>query len=230
MKGYSDEFPLLEGVGLYASDISGDGDCLFHALSDQVCTSFTTLRVAWFFQTPDSKPFHSSTAMKTIMPRSEKRWLSVSRLVTWRNKPPLPESLTDLSLDMKVHAGYFKLFLDVGPTRRAPRRKGTAGANQPIVGPTEDAIDKAFAQHLKRMSQSGVYGDNMEISAFARDYNCDVKIYQRDFAYVVTGGEGASGLKSIMHIAYHVSIYSGRSSHFLPPSPYLPPFPRPSHE
>lgn len=33
---YSDEFPLLEGVGLYTSDISGDGNCLFHTLSDQL--------------------------------------------------------------------------------------------------------------------------------------------------------------------------------------------------
>ena len=33
-----DEFPLLKANGLYASDISGDGDCLFHALSDQVGT------------------------------------------------------------------------------------------------------------------------------------------------------------------------------------------------
>lgn len=132
---------------------------------------------------------------------------------------------------MRIHAEYFKLFLDVGPTRRAPKRKAAAGAKQSIVGPTEDAIDKAFAQHLKRMSQSGVYGDNMEISAFSRDYNCDVKIYQRDFAYVVTSGAGAPGPRKTMHIAYHVSVFPGRSPHssyFLPPSP--PPFPRPSHK
>jgi hypothetical protein len=34
---YDDEFPLLEGNGLYAAQTSGDGDCLFHSLSDQVC-------------------------------------------------------------------------------------------------------------------------------------------------------------------------------------------------
>lgn len=132
---------------------------------------------------------------------------------------------------MRVHAEYFKLFLDVGPTRRAPRRKAAAGANQSVVGPTEDAIDKAFAQHLKRMSQSGVYGDNMEISAFARDHHCDVKIYQRDFAYVVTGGDGAPGSRKTMHIAYHVSIFPRLKLHsfyslYSPP----PPFPRSSHE
>lgn len=37
---YDDEFPLLEGNGLYASQTSGDGDCLFHSLSDQVCDPF----------------------------------------------------------------------------------------------------------------------------------------------------------------------------------------------
>jgi hypothetical protein len=33
---YDKEFPLLEEVGLYAKQTTGDGDCLFHALSDQV--------------------------------------------------------------------------------------------------------------------------------------------------------------------------------------------------
>lgn len=103
---------------------------------------------------------------------------------------------------MRTHAEYFKLFLDVDTARRAPKRKAhTAGST---VGPTEDAIDKAFAQHLKTMSQPGVYGDNMEISAFAREYNCDVKIYQREFAYVVSGG--GDGSKKTAHIAYHVSF------------------------
>ena len=37
---YDDEFPLLEGNGLYASQTTGDGDCLFHSLSDQVCDPF----------------------------------------------------------------------------------------------------------------------------------------------------------------------------------------------
>jgi OTU domain-containing protein 3 len=33
---YEDEFPLLAIEGLYASEIRGDGNCLFNALSDQV--------------------------------------------------------------------------------------------------------------------------------------------------------------------------------------------------
>lgn len=35
---YADEFPLLASIGLYATPTSGEGNCLFHALSDQVCT------------------------------------------------------------------------------------------------------------------------------------------------------------------------------------------------
>lgn len=130
---------------------------------------------------------------------------------------------------MRTHAEYFKLFLDVGPTRRQPKRKAAAGANKSIVEPTEAAIDKAFAQHLKRMSQSGVYGDNMEISAFARDYNCDVKIYQRDFAYVVTGGDGAPESRKIAHIAYHVSVSFIPLSYFLTQFVLFSPFPSLAH-
>lgn len=91
MKGYSDEFPLLEGVGLYVSDISGDGDCLFHALSDQVCTSFAidSRSCVRLFQTPDGNPPHSSTAMRTITLRSGKRWLNVSHVVVRKNEPVL---------------------------------------------------------------------------------------------------------------------------------------------
>jgi len=127
---------------------------------------------------------------------------------------------------MRNNASYFKLFLDVGPTRRAPKRKAASNNNNKgnknaaitAALPSESAIDVAFAQHLTRMARSGVYGDNMEISAFAREYGCDVKIYQRDFAYVVTGGEGVGdeggggrgdsgeGKKAkVLHIAYHVS-------------------------
>lgn len=53
------------------------------------------------------------------------------------------------------------------------------------------------------MSQQGVYGDNLEICAFAREYDCDVKIYQREFAYVVSGGDDAASERKMLHIAYH---------------------------
>jgi OTU domain-containing protein 3 len=48
----------------------------------------------------------------------------------------------------------------------------------------------------------------MEISAFSNAYVVDVKIYQRDFAYVVSpnGSEGDSRRETV-HIAYHVSLH-----------------------
>ncbi|RPB05953.1 cysteine proteinase [Choiromyces venosus 120613-1] len=188
---YSDEFPLLEGIGLYASDISGDGNCLFHALSDQLY---------------GHENHHSEIRARIVD-------------------------------HMRAHASYFKLFLDVGPARRAPKRKAaaaTAKKNADARAPSEDAIDVAFAQHLSRMAKSGVYGDNMEISAFARAYGCDVKIYQRDFAYVVTGdngddGGGDSGMgkakgkgRKVLHIAYHTwehysSVRNRNGPHTGPP-------------
>jgi len=121
---------------------------------------------------------------------------------------------------MRNNASYFKPFLEVGPTRPAPKRKAASNNNNnkgnknaavTAALPSKSAIEVAFAQHLNRMARPGVYGDNIEISAFAQEYGCDVKIYQRDFAYVVTGGEGGGGgvegkRKNVLHIAYHVSF------------------------
>ncbi|KAG8627790.1 hypothetical protein KVT40_003663 [Elsinoe batatas] len=36
MRGYEDEFPVLSDLGLYAAKTTGDGNCLFYALSDQL--------------------------------------------------------------------------------------------------------------------------------------------------------------------------------------------------
>lgn len=113
---------------------------------------------------------------------------------------------------MHEHSDYFKQFLSIpaAPKKKKKTKKSAAGGGgggyQP---PSESAIDAEFAQHLKRMSQQGVYGDNIEICAFARRYNCDVKIYQREFAYVVVGGNGGGdgggdgGQRKLVHIAYH---------------------------
>jgi len=122
---------------------------------------------------------------------------------------------------MQNNASYFKLFLDIGPTQRAPKRKAASNNNNNKGNKntavtaallSASAIDVAFAQHLNMIARPGVYGDNMEISAFAWEYGCDFKIYQRDFAYVVTGGKGGGcgGVegqrKNVLHIAYHVSF------------------------
>ena len=99
---------------------------------------------------------------------------------------------------MHEHSDYFKQFLSVSA---GSKRKTAKGKGYQL--PSESAIDAAFVQHLKRMSQPGVFGDNIEVCAFARRYNCDVKIYQREFAYVVTGDNGGGGERKMVHIAYH---------------------------
>ncbi|KAG0134294.1 hypothetical protein HOY82DRAFT_638087 [Tuber indicum] len=163
---YSDEFPLLEGVGLYASDISGDGNCLFHALSDQARPLL---------------PIHTFCARK--------RWLMDLRY----------DSYTGMKTVTRL---FGRRLLNICETMPPTSNSSSTGKQRRII------------THLNRMARSGVYGDNMEISAFAREYGCDVKIYQRDFAYVVTGGEGGgheggggrrdSGKgKKVLHIAYH---------------------------
>jgi OTU domain-containing protein 3 len=60
------------------------------------------------------------------------------------------------------------------------------------------------------MQNSGVFGDNLEIQAFAREFGINVKIYQRKFAYVITAdNESGSADKNrkAVHIAYHVSSH-----------------------
>jgi hypothetical protein len=109
---------------------------------------------------------------------------------------------------MREHADYYKQFIDVNPgggIRRNPKRKGVAvNTYQPtsnFVPPTEADIDRVFDSHLQSMARGGTYGDNMEITAFSSAFDCDVRIYQRDFAYVVSGGEESS--RPVAHIAYH---------------------------
>ncbi|KAF3219591.1 hypothetical protein TWF106_007011 [Orbilia oligospora] len=117
---------------------------------------------------------------------------------------------------MRRHSSYFKLFLSVPP----PTRKTRSSSSTTL--PNEDTIDRVFQDYIKRMEKPGVYGDNLEIVAFARCYGVDVKIYQREFAYLVSGERDAGeesdddagnsmlgkeepvvGERKVMHIAYH---------------------------
>lgn len=106
---------------------------------------------------------------------------------------------------MREHADYYKQFIDVNPgggIRRNPKRKNVNVASSAnFVPPSQSDIDRVFDSHLQSMARGGTYGDNMEITAFASAFDCDVKIYQRDFAYVVSSGE--DGHRPVAHIAYH---------------------------
>ncbi|KAK0266142.1 hypothetical protein LTR91_005016 [Friedmanniomyces endolithicus] len=108
---------------------------------------------------------------------------------------------------MRDNAAYYKQFIDVHPgggIRRNPKRKNAGSYSSPAnaAPPSEADIDRVFESHLLSMARGGTYGDNMEITAFASAYDVDVKIYQRDFAYMVTAG-GDESQKSTAHIAYH---------------------------
>lgn len=50
--------------------------------------------------------------------------------------------------------------------------------------------------------------DNMEIVAFARAYNVDVKVYQQEFAMQFSGNDESDELRQLIHIAYHASLLS----------------------
>lgn len=110
---------------------------------------------------------------------------------------------------MREHASYYKQFIDVNPgggLRRNPKRKNVGAYSAPVntAPPSEADIDRVFEGHLQSMAKGGVYGDNMEISAFSSAFDVDVKIYQADFAYMVSGG--ADRPRKMAHIAYHVSV------------------------
>jgi hypothetical protein len=113
---------------------------------------------------------------------------------------------------MRENAAYYKQFIEVHPgggSRRNPKRKNAGGFSSLFTNaqPTSAEIDRTFEGHLKEMARGGTYGDNMEIVAFSTAFHVDVKIYQRDFAFVVsTKANGA--VVPVAHIAYHVSLLS----------------------
>lgn len=109
---------------------------------------------------------------------------------------------------MREHSAYYKQFIDVHPgggIRRNPKRKNAGAYSSPAnhVPPSEEDIDRVFESHLQNMAKGGTYGDNMEITAFSSAYETDVKIYQRDFAYMVTANAD-DGTRPVAHIAYHL--------------------------
>jgi OTU domain-containing protein 3 len=109
---------------------------------------------------------------------------------------------------MREHADYYKQFIDVKPgggQRRNPKRKnaGVYATTASFIPPTQEEIDAVFEGHLGSMARGGTYGDNMEISAFTSAFKIDVKIYQSDFAYMVSAPNDGT-TRPVAHIAYHV--------------------------
>ncbi len=112
---------------------------------------------------------------------------------------------------MREHASYYKQFINVHPgggVRRNPKRKNVGAYSTPVSAfqPTPEDIERVFESHMKEMSRGGTWGDNMEITAFSAAFGVDVRIYQRDFAYMVSASN--DGVKrEVVHIAYHVSSF-----------------------
>jgi len=101
----------------------------------------------------------------------------------------------------------------VGNAETLRKNVGAYSAPFEYTAPTEEQINKAWEEHLERMSHGGTYGDNMEIRAFAKAFNVDVKIYNHGNSYYVKAEE--HGTRPVVHIAYHVST---RLQNYIPGS------------
>ncbi|KAH8678781.1 hypothetical protein BGZ60DRAFT_428603 [Tricladium varicosporioides] len=109
---------------------------------------------------------------------------------------------------LRENAAWYKQFINVEPgggQRRNPKRKnvGASSSSFSHKGPTPEEIDAAFEGHLARMARGGTYGDNMEIRAFSKAYDTDVRIFDdntNDY-YVRASDEGFS--ERVAYIAYH---------------------------
>lgn len=126
-----DEHPILTELGLALHDITGDGNCLFRALADQLF---------------GDESRHAHIRRETVA-------------------------------YMAKHADEFTSFMDG---------------------------DETLSKRCTRMKKYGVYGDNMEIVAFAKCFGVGVKIYHARFAYLIAQPrcDGGAG-RRVMHIAYH---------------------------
>jgi OTU domain-containing protein 3 len=112
---------------------------------------------------------------------------------------------------MRDNAEDFKPFINVevgGGSRRNPKRKNVAAAAVTLVytPPTQEQVDAAWEAHLDRMSRNGTYGDHIEIRAFTKAFDVDVKIYNRSNSYYIKAEE--NGTRPVIHIAHHVSTLS----------------------
>ncbi|KAG2234837.1 hypothetical protein INT48_000500 [Thamnidium elegans] len=65
--------------------------------------------------------------------------------------------------------------------------------------------DQSFEHHIQCMSQNATYGGNMELAAFAKMKEVDIKVYQPDVinSYVINGKNEEDDTAQVLHIAYH---------------------------
>ena len=108
----------------------------------------------------------------------------------------------------------FKSFLVVHPgggSRRNPKRKNHGSFASAIpTGPTPEEVDAAYKQHMKTMAKTGVYGDNLEIIAFAQALKVDIMIFSEagGFFYYVRCDKVEGEVAPMLCIVHHVSVLS----------------------
>jgi hypothetical protein len=111
--------------------------------------------------------------------------------------------------EMRSNPDNYKSFIPVDPRgvgRRNPKRKNKGGASESLQEtPTAAQIEAAWQDHLRRMSQSGCYGDNPELVAFTKAYDVNVVVftYQSLIYQVKAAQDGVK--RPILYIALHVS-------------------------
>ncbi|KAK9450643.1 uncharacterized protein V1518DRAFT_411314 [Limtongia smithiae] len=164
------EFPLLRSQGLYASQITGDGNCLFRALAEQLYGDAER---------------HAYIRHEVVSFLREHK----TRFIGF-----LPAAAATAAAAAAAAAGS---------GGRAVRRSTRRGDHGDAGGHTTDVM---WERYLETMDTDGVYGDNLEIVAFASRFDVCIKIHLAEFAYVVSGGndQGGGGReKNMLHIAYH---------------------------
>lgn len=118
---------------------------------------------------------------------------------------------------MRNNPDRFKSFLVVHPgggSRRNPKRKnhGSLATSAIAAGPTAQEIDAAYKQHMKTMAKTGVYGDNLEIIAFAQAFKVDIMIFSEGgrFFYYVRCEKLEGEMAPMLCIVHHVSNIPNR--------------------
>ena len=111
----------------------------------------------------------------------------------------------------------FKSFLVVHPgggSRRNPKRKnhGSLATSASTAKPTAEEIDAAYKQHMKTMAKTGVYGDNLEIIAFAQAFKVDIMIFSEGgrLFYYIRCEKADAEVAPLLCIVHHVSSLLNR--------------------
>lgn len=187
-----EEFPLLKARGLKACEILGDGESTRPAQT----LHLPQLEAIWAIKTNIQS---SPTGNCLFNAFSDQLYGDQSKHAEIRKNVCqfMRENPTDFIPFITVDQGQ----------RRNPKRKnaGAYSSQYSLDIPTEEQVNRAWEDHLKRMAQNGTYGDNLEIRAFGQAYNMDVKIFRFEkILYQRAAEDGV--VRPIAYIALHVRV------------------------